>query len=63
MGGGETELASSFTEANRIAERLLQSNRGTVDPHISQPQLSNLFDYSNALLMKFIEFLVHFKWK
>ena len=32
----------------------------TVDPHISEPQLSDLPDYPNALLMKF---LVHFKWK
>ena len=34
----------------------------TIDPHISEPQLSNLPDYPNTLLMKFIGFLVHFKW-
>ena len=32
----------------------------TADPHTSKPQLSNLPDYPNALLMIF---LVHFKWK
>ena len=32
----------------------------TVDPHISEPQLSDLPNYLNTLLMKFIGFLVHF---
>ena len=41
---------------------IFTANNISVDPHISEPQLSDLTDYPNALLMKFTIFLVHFKW-
>ena len=50
-------------KALSVVVYVLEGFGSTVDPHISKPRLSDLPDYPNTLLMKFIGFLVHLKWK